>query len=364
MCLSPAPRDISVSALRAKDIPTHRFFNSKFQLIDSDKFELKNTTLDFSEQRSPRQRPFCENPGGQFGLQCAKSELRHSLIRHQCQCRMSRIYGWTMLSLCQRPRVLIQSETFELLLCTAMCRYTEPLCQLDFCPDPDVMPGYVRNTSGHTLSSMCSNTTPAEFYFGRFIFECNQLDISWLWGLLERLFFEAQESQEECRTCRTCRKLSEWRDWMMSDAFLAAMMSRVDRCSPRSLLLLTWDTIFCEVVLFVHAINVNHSESFLMNCFTISLPLFFDSNFLCCSNDFARCLYFFSWTNLTAQLTATEKSVQPRFLGAALRLTLILVAEVILSMWKSLGVFCNFLEFSQDLQSETRKWNIKRCKNL
>lgn len=27
-------------------------FNSKFQLIDSDKFELKNTTLDFSEQRS------------------------------------------------------------------------------------------------------------------------------------------------------------------------------------------------------------------------------------------------------------------------------------------------------------------------
>eukprot|EP00434_Breviolum_minutum_P044175 symbB.v1.2.039424.t1/scaffold6555.1/size17125/2 len=84
----------------------------------------------------PSTTAFCENPGGQFGLQ-----------------------------------------------------YTEPLCQLDFCPDPDVMPGY------------------------------------------------AQESQEECRTCRKCRKLSEWRDWMMSDAFLAAM-SRVDRCSPRSLLFL------------------------------------------------------------------------------------------------------------------------------
>lgn len=128
--------------------------------------------------------------------------------------------------------------------------------------------------------------------------------------LIGKIVFEAQESQEERRTCRTCRKLSEWRDWMMSDAFLAAMMSRVDRCSPRSLLLLTWDTIFCEVVLFVHAINVNHSESFLMNCFTISLPLFFDSNFLCCSNDFARCLYFFSWTNLTAQLT-TENCCSP-----------------------------------------------------
>ena len=69
-----------------------------------------------------------------------------------------------------------------------MPRYTEPLCQLDFCPDPDVMPGYVRNTSGHTLSSMCSNTTPAEFCFGRFIFECNQLDISLGLINLERLF--------------------------------------------------------------------------------------------------------------------------------------------------------------------------------
>ena len=46
--LSPVPRDISVSALRAK---TFRHV-SKLQLIDSDKFELKNTTLDFSEQRS------------------------------------------------------------------------------------------------------------------------------------------------------------------------------------------------------------------------------------------------------------------------------------------------------------------------
>lgn len=49
--LSPVPRDISVSALRA-------FWHSDtFQIwqidwFDSDKFELKNTTLDFSEQRS------------------------------------------------------------------------------------------------------------------------------------------------------------------------------------------------------------------------------------------------------------------------------------------------------------------------
>ena len=54
--LSPVPRDTSVSALRAKDIPTRE---SKFQLIDSDKFELKNTILfGLLRAKVPRQRPF------------------------------------------------------------------------------------------------------------------------------------------------------------------------------------------------------------------------------------------------------------------------------------------------------------------
>lgn len=33
-------------------------------------------------------------------------------------------------------------------------RYTEPSCRLEFCPDPNVMPGYVRNSSGAGLSSV------------------------------------------------------------------------------------------------------------------------------------------------------------------------------------------------------------------
>ena len=73
--LSPALRDILVSALRAKN-----FRHSKFQLIPT------NLTLNFGLNfqigcKGPSTTAFCENPGGQFGLQCAKSELhRHTSV--------------------------------------------------------------------------------------------------------------------------------------------------------------------------------------------------------------------------------------------------------------------------------------------
>lgn len=159
-------------------------------MIDSDKFELKNTTLDFSEQRSLDNGLLWKS---WWTIRPPVRQIWTPTLTDSSPVSASNESNVWLNDVESVPKAksssdVIQSETFELLLCTAMCRYTEPLCQLDFCPDPDVMPGYVRNTSGHTLSSMCSNTTPAEFYFGRFIFECNQLDISWLWGLLERLF--------------------------------------------------------------------------------------------------------------------------------------------------------------------------------
>lgn len=100
---------------------------------------------------------FCENPGGQFGLQWP-GFFRRFWNGCQSQHDVEKLMELMYLYLFQETFDIIwpgiysfcQGEV-ENLLFTLFCRrrrYTEPSCRLDFCPDPAVMPGYVWNTSG------------------------------------------------------------------------------------------------------------------------------------------------------------------------------------------------------------------------